>query len=90
MKKKEIDEKEIFIIDKLLLTLTKKIHVLVKIHIIKCILNIIVFLDNENIKACLSMNIKQEYKNIMKMNVSGKYSNELNEMISIYKKVYTE
>ncbi|SOV17397.1 U3 small nucleolar RNA-associated protein 6, putative [Plasmodium sp. gorilla clade G2] len=90
IKKKEIHEKEFFIIDKLLLILTKKIHVLVKIHIIKCILTIVVYLDNENIKACLSMTIKQEYKNIMKINVSGKYSNELNEMINIYKKVYLE
>ncbi|CRG97459.1 U3 small nucleolar RNA-associated protein 6, putative [Plasmodium gallinaceum] len=88
--KKKILIKEIYIIDELLLLLDRGIDLFIKINILKCILNLIIFLNNKNITNYLKSIITHNYMKIKKNNLNNLLNKEINNLVYLYNRVYID
>ncbi|CAD2112770.1 U3 small nucleolar RNA-associated protein 6, putative [Plasmodium vinckei] len=89
--KKETNDtkKDIFIIDELLSLLSREIDVFVKMTIIKTVLKLITFLNNDEIAKCLFSKITKEYHNI-KSSTNSMVKKGIASLVQVYDKVYKD
>ncbi|KJP90081.1 hypothetical protein AK88_00250 [Plasmodium fragile] len=82
---------KISIIDELLSLLSKEVDVFVKITILKCVLKLIIFLNNNKLKRHFSAIISEEYEMVEKTSPQKNFLKvELANLTHLYKKAYSD
>lgn len=80
-------KKDIFIIDELLSLLNREINIFVKMTIIKTVLKLIIFLNNDEIANYLYIKITKEYHNV-KSSTNAMIKKGMASLVQVYDKVY--
>ncbi|ETB61299.1 hypothetical protein YYC_01214 [Plasmodium yoelii 17X] len=80
-------KKDIFIIDELLSLLSREINVFVKMTIIKTVLKLIIFLNNDEIAKYLYSKITKEYHNV-KSSTNAMVKKGVASLVQVYDNVY--
>ncbi|CAI7723236.1 U3 small nucleolar RNA-associated protein 6, putative [Plasmodium vivax] len=87
----ETAKQKISIIDELLSLLSKDVDVFVKVTILKCVLKLIIFLDNNLLKRHFSATISQECKKVRGTPPQKNFLKvELANLTHLYKKAYSD
>lgn len=82
-----LTKKDIFIIDELLSLLNREINIFVKMTIIKTVLKLIIFLNNDEIANYLYIKITKEYHNV-KSSTNAMIKKGMASLVQVYDKVY--
>ncbi|SCQ16713.1 U3 small nucleolar RNA-associated protein 6, putative [Plasmodium ovale] len=85
-----LPNREIFIIDELLMLLRRDIGTFAKIATLRCVLNLVTFLNNPQIKDYLRNTIVEEYEKVRKSPQNRLTKNEINNLTCTYKRVYKD
>ncbi|EUD68759.1 hypothetical protein C922_00447 [Plasmodium inui San Antonio 1] len=84
-------KQKISIIDELLSLLSKEVDVFVKVTILNCVLKLIIFLNNNQLKRHFSATISEEYEKVRKTPPQKSFLKvELTNLTHLYKKAYTD
>ncbi|ANQ09668.1 Uncharacterized protein PCOAH_00037930 [Plasmodium coatneyi] len=87
----ETANQKISIIDELLSLLSKEVDVFVKVTILKCVLKLILFLNNNQLKRHFSAIITEEFEEVRKTPSQKNFLKvELSNLTHLYKKAYSD
>ncbi|CAA9990673.1 U3 small nucleolar RNA-associated protein 6, putative [Plasmodium knowlesi strain H] len=87
----ETAKQKISIIDELLSLLSKEVDIFVKVTILKCILKLIIFLNNNQLKRHFSATISEEFEKVRKTPPQKNFLKvELTNLTDLYKKAYSD